>query len=215
MLQATLFDGVQAVHEPLRNPVLTARVGKNAPLFADICRLYVPEGSRVLDMTYGYGHFWESPGLAAAYDLITMDIERQATVRASLKRLPFKYDTFDAVILDPPYATHGGRHSPSTYDRAAELYNLDAENSRQTIAEFYDSGIGQGWLVLKQKGVLIVKCQDAEQTWWHIKVLNESQQWGFKAEDLFVLVQEGVPPMRHPYQHHARKNHSYFWVFRK
>ena len=33
--------------------------------------------------------------------------------------------------------------------------------------------------------------------------------------DQFVLVRHGAPPMRHPYQHHARKAHSVFWVFRR
>jgi hypothetical protein len=43
------------------------------------------------------------------------------------------------------------------------------------------------------------------------------EQLGFKKEDLFVLVQDHQPTMRHKpeQQKHARRNHSYFLVFRR
>ena len=53
------------------------------------------------------------------------------------------------------------------------------------------------------------------QHWIHIEIEHEARQWGFTTEDLFVMVQPTPPFMRHNYQHHARKNHSYAWVFKK
>ena len=37
---------------------------------------------------------------------------------------------------------------------------------------------------------------------------------GFRAEYLFVNYHRTNPPMRHGHQEHARKNHSFSWVFR-
>lgn len=216
--QATLFDGDIDVLDRLRNPVLTARVGKNGPLFADICRLYVPDGSRVLDMTYGLGGFWTMRGLVERYDLVKMDLERPAvTVRAALEHLPFKADSFDCAVLDPPYANNGS--DAPIKSSIAQTYNLKAGNANKNILNYYINGGNQAWRVLRPNGSLIVKCQDevesGKQQWNHISVLREAALAGFYAEDLFVLVQDGSPAMRHNYQLHARKNHSYFWVFRK
>ena len=66
---------------------------------------------------------------------------------------------------------------------------------------------------------MIVKCMDfisgGKQRRISIRILDEAIKIGLTDEDLFVLHQSGNPIMRHNYQLHARKNHSYFWVFRK
>lgn len=74
--------------------------------------------------------------------------------------------------------------------------------------------------VLRDKGVLIVKCQDEvcanRQRLTHVEIINEYERDGFIVEDLFVLVRRGRPGVsRMLKQRHARKNHSYFLVFRK
>ena len=38
--------------------IYSAEVGNNSDLFPDILRLYVPDGARILDCTYGKGTFW-------------------------------------------------------------------------------------------------------------------------------------------------------------
>ena len=38
---------------------------------------------------------------------------------------------------------------------------------------------------------------------------------GIKAEDLFVLTRRHAPLVRSEDQRHARKNHSYMWIFRR
>ena len=202
--QARLFDPpVQVLDGP---PVLTAYVGKNAGLFAQIMRLYVPEGSRVLDMTYGLGNFWDTPGIKERYRLVTMDMERPAHVRGVLEHPPFKAESFDAVVLDPPYANQGSEHT------------LKAGTASRTVYLMYLEGIKAAAALLRAGGALLVKCQDSiesgRQHWAVQYVLSMGLTSGLTAEDLFILVQDGTPAMRHPYQKHARKNHSYFWVFK-
>jgi len=50
----------------------------------------------------------------------------------------------------------------------------------------------------------------------HVEIINELNQMGFVVEDLFVVIRVNKPGVsRILRQVHARKNHSYFLVFRK
>ena len=201
----------------MTTPVLTARVGMNAPLLADILRLYVPDGARVLDVTYGKGHFWAHPGLRERYRVTGCDLELAADLRADLRALPVRCGAVDVVVLDPPYANNGGARDAS-HRGVATTYNLQPGSSHDWIWQLYAAGMREAARVLASRGVLVVKCQDqvesGRQRWMHLRVMEYAARLGFEAEDLFVLVQRNRPVMRHAHQVHARKNHSYFLVFR-
>lgn len=195
-------------------PILTAQVGANAQIFADVLRLYVPEGSRILDMTYGQGMFWREAD-RAWYGLSTNDLVTNADYHDDFAKLLWDDQEFDAVVFDPPYAGHGlGPNSP-----LRKQYGLDTLGpgwSTRKTREMYRAGLAEAHRVLRVGGVAIVKCQDGvesgRQQWVHVDVLGAD---GFEAVDLFVVVQQGKPIMRHKHQVHARKNHSYFIVLRK
>ena len=74
--------------------------------------------------------------------------------------------------------------------------------------------------ILREGGILIVKCQDevsAGKQWLtHVEIINEYESTGFYTKDLFVVVRNNKPAVsRLKNQVHARKNHSYFLVFIK
>ena len=74
--------------------------------------------------------------------------------------------------------------------------------------------------MLRERGVLIVKCQDEvcsnRQRFTHMEIIQAYQRMGFTPEDLFVVVRQNRPGVsRTIRQIHARKNHSYFLVFWK
>jgi hypothetical protein len=74
--------------------------------------------------------------------------------------------------------------------------------------------------VLRDGGVLIVKCQDEvsanRQRLTHVEVVRAYEELGFYTKDLFVVVRPNRPGVsRLKRQEHARKNHSYFLVFVK
>jgi hypothetical protein len=78
----------------------------------------------------------------------------------------------------------------------------------------------EAYRVLKKKGVFIVKCQDEvcanRQRLTHVEIINELISRHYICEDLFVAIRTNKPGMsRVIKQRHARKNHSYFLVFRK
>lgn len=199
-------------------PILTALVGRNEDLFPKILALYVPPGSRIFDMTWGRGNFWRKVD-HSAYWLVKNDLAPTApdVLCEDFRHTSHPDASFDACVLDPPYACHG-RGAPIK-ESIARSYNLRAAFTPRRAAELltlYREGIGEARRLLRPNGVLIIKCQDQidsnKQNFIHAALLDAP---GFVCEDLFVLVQPTTPAMRHLYQKHARKNHSYFIVQRK
>ena len=90
----------------------------------------------------------------------------------------------------------------------------------EAVLDLYFSAAREAYRVLKPKGILIVKCQDEvcanKQRLTHVEITVELATMGYVVEDLFVLLRRNLPGVsRVLVQRHARKNHSYFLVFRK
>lgn len=205
-----------------RPPVLTAKVGTNADLFPDVLRIYAKPGDRIADVTYGRGVFWrevDTSQYECHFTDLAEDIEPPAIGGVDMRDLPYDDESMNMVVIDPPYT-----HNLSTLKASiADCYNLNEEASESTSAgvlRLHDAGMVEALRVLRPDGTMVVKCQDqiesGKQRWEHIYILLfVTTRLDLSAEDLFVLVQGGAPAVRWPHQLHARKNHSYFWVFRK
>lgn len=202
-------------------PVLTAVVGTNADLIPDVLKLYVP-GGEVIDMTYGLGVFWKNVDLSG-YKLVKNDIDpERGDVHEDFRQTHWEDGYFDAVILDPPYASRSGSLIKASIDRGynnAKRALKDGIYGTENVMQFYRDGINEAMRVVKPGGYIMVKCMDeimgGKQQRNHITIWNYAQNTGLLDVDLFVLVQNGIPTMRHNYQLHARKNNSFLWVFQK
>lgn len=191
--------------------ILSARRGKNRDLFADIAALYIPDGARVLDMTYGQGNFWRDD-VRARVKLTTNDLETEADFHVDLRYTNFPDGAFDVCVLDPPYAHHPGNPSKALKERKG-AYGLSKQQTDKETLQLYFDGIKEAARILKRKGLLIVKCQDTTRQWNHIEIAQASD---FKLIDLFILMQESTPIYRSDLtQHMARKNHSYYLILQK
>jgi hypothetical protein len=197
------------------NPVLTGHIGKNnAHIFAEIHRLYLAECSKILDMTWGKGAFWQE----VDPPLVRNDLKTTGNLVSDFTRLPFGDESFEAVIQDPPYL-----YSPSkTLKQTIEsnyANNIQAAKTNNAILEIYYKGMVEAKRVLQKDGLLIVKCMDViesgKQKWNHVSILNFGNKLDLTGIDLFVFIYQHKPTIRHDHQISARKNHSYFLVFRK
>lgn len=185
--------------------------GKNADLIAQVCKLYAASGMSIADVTWGKGAFWKSVD-TSQYDFYPTDLKDGIDFRA----LPYADSSFDIVVLDPPYAHNPGTmFVEATYNNGATtrgMYHSD-------IQKLYTDGMIEARRVLKDAGLLWVKCQDeiesGRQCYSHIEIYLTASQMGFYAKDLFVLMQDTYPTIQSKKQQHARKNHSYLWIFRK
>ncbi|HET6384127.1 MAG TPA: DNA methyltransferase [Armatimonadota bacterium] len=200
--------------------IFTAHVGTNDEVFPQILSLYVPKGSVIADITYGRGVFWRNvdPG---DYTLHPSDLRGGVDCRT----LPYENDSMDCVVFDPPYmhtpggTAHNGHQNFEGYYRNNSISNPE-KKYHEAVLDLYFVGAGEAYRVLRPKGIFIVKCQDEvcanKQRLTHVEIINELQGMGFMTEDLFVLMRTNRPGVsRVLEQRHARKNHSYFLVFRK
>lgn len=201
--------------------VLSALQGTNDELFPQIISLYVAPGSTVADVTFGRGVFWKRVP-AAEYRLLRSDLKEGVDCR----KLPYQAGTIDAVVFDPPYmhtpggTAHVGHQNYENYYRNNIGGNGAGPKYHEAVLELYFSAADEALRVLKNNGIYIVKCADEvcanQQRLTHVELINELTQRGFVVEDLFVLLRNNRPGVsRMIRQVHARKNHSYFLVFRK
>lgn len=206
--------------------VLSAHVGTNAEVFPTILSLHVPKGAKVADVTYGKGIFWKEIR-ENDYDVLATDIKTGVDCRD----LPYEDATIDCVVLDPPYMEGLFRRNENhlagagNYAAFRNTYSNGEKTEKgpkyhEAVLDLYFKAGAEAYRVLKDNGVLIVKCQDEvsanTQRLTHVEIINEYAQFGFYAKDLFVLIRPNKPAVsRLRVQEHARKNHSYFLVFIK
>ena len=207
--------------EPSNDLVLSATTGSNEKLFPQILSLYVAPGSIVADITYGKGVFWKNIP-PDRYRLLATDLTDGVDSRA----LPHKDGAIDCVVFDPPYMHSPGGTAHTVHKPFEQYYRNNGTGNRtsakyhEAVLELYAETGKEAHRVLRDRGVLIVKCQDEvcsnRQRFTHIEILQTYVGIGFIAEDLFVLVRQNRPgASRVIKQVHARKNHSYFLVFWK
>jgi tRNA G10 N-methylase Trm11 len=214
------------------NVIQSSHSSGNAELFPLILDLHVPDGSRIADVTYGGGVFWKKVDLGR-YKLEPTDI----AMGVDCRNLPYSDREIDAVVLDPPYMEgllrSNTAHKAGDGSHAAfrNYYSNGDENSdfnksvktpkwHGAVSDLYFKAGAEAYRVLREDGILIVKCQDevsANRQWLtHVEIINHYESLGMYTKDLFVLTRTnkaGVSRLKK--QVHARKNHSYFLVFVK
>jgi len=208
--------------------IYTARVEKNAPVFSDILRLYVPKGASGCDVTYGRGKFWSAATRSHVKKLHASD---KLINEVCLSNLPYPPNSMDFHVLDPPYICgafrpRAGQKSHQQHSDFAHRYGNHGGTGYRgkyyhaAVEAIYVDGLTEAWRVLKLRGVQITKVADEvsnhKQHLTHCHVVNTAVGLGFEVLDLFVVVRADKPHGRRiQNQEHALKNHSYFLVFRK
>ena len=198
----------------LGQPVYTAVVGDNADLIYQVARLYLPPNAVLGDLTYGQGAWWSKVNLAGCR-FFKSDLTTRPTAAFDFRKLPYPDGYFDVVAFDPPYM-----HNPS--NPMVEPRYANAQTTRglyhEDIIKLYAEGMREAKRVLKPGGMLWVKTADevesAHQRRSHIEIHGIAMKLGLIDEDLFLLVRT-QPPVIQFHQVHARKNHSFLWIFRK
>lgn len=88
------------------------------------------------------------------------------------------------------------------------------------LVDLYKGALAESWRVLRPGGVLVMKCQDkvssGKQYMMHCDIYTMAKETGFCPVDLFILLAKNrlIADWQRN-QKHARKYHSYFWVFQK
>jgi hypothetical protein len=228
---------------PTSRVVMSATVGGNAEVFAEIADLHIRHRSVIADVTYGMGVFWQNVP-RGRYDLLLSDLDAKCArdlrhdvpVRTGIdcRSLPYQDREIDCVVLDPPYMeglfrghtdhmAGSGTHAAfrNAYSNGKPTAAMETGPKwHQAVTDLYFKAILEAYRVLRKGGVLIVKCQDEvsanKQRLTHVEIITAAESIGLYAKDLFVVVRPNRPVIsRLKKQVHARKNHSFFLVFEK
>jgi len=205
---------------PSNELVLSSYTANNDAVFPKILDLYVKRGGTVADVTFGKGVFWRRVP-PNRYDILPTDILTGTDCRA----LPYADGSIDCVVLDPPYmhspggTAHSGQTPFESYYRNNQANGHRGKYHEAVLGLYEDAG-AEAYRVLRDWGVIIVKCQDEvcanRQRFTHVEIMQSYAHTGFVAEDLFVIARTNRPGVSAAKQQvHARKNHSYFLVFWK
>jgi len=220
---------------PSGDAVLSSHVGYNATIFPQILSLHISDGAKIADVTYGKGVFWEEiPN--ERYKVYRTDINPAKSVDSpdgegvDCRDLPYENDSFDAVVLDPPYAegyyrrnkdhlAGNGSHSQFRSNYATgESYEGSPKYHQAVLSVYFDAG-QEAKRILRNDGVFIVKVGDEvsanTQELTHIQITNfYESELRFYTKDLFVVERHNTPTVPGmDNQVHARKNHSFFMVY--
>jgi hypothetical protein len=195
------------------DPVYTVVRGTNADLIANVARLYLHPGDVICDVTIGQAVFWQEVDLTA-YKFFGTDIALKPSV--DLRSLPYSDSYADHFVLDPPHQHDGEDYTGAQYNARRTVRKM---RHADIINDLYGGGLREAWRVLKPGGLCWVKCCDeieaGKQPWDHIEILKMAQELGFEGVDLFILHRAAKPMLRQRRQIHARKSHSFLWIFRK
>lgn len=179
-------------------------------LLASIIDLYCPWGIEA-DVTYGRGCFYNCiiPKPSLRFDISP---QVAGVIQADCQFLPMASAELRSIIYDPPFVV-GPSASPGIMRDRFGCYKDIAE-----LWQFYKTSLEETHRVLESGGIAIVKCQDTvsggKNHFSHIAIYNDAIEIGFIAVDLFVLLAKHRIS-NYEMQQHARKYHSFFWVFKK
>lgn len=188
-------------------------------IIKNILLLHGNGGNIDLDPTYSTGVFYKGEISRPKY---IYDIKPQVDgcEKASADNIPLPDESVNIIMFDPPFVLGG-----VVWDRIKENSCLTARrfshfHTFNDLKVMYKSSLSEFYRLLRPKGIVIFKCQDtvssAKQHFTHVWVMNEALKAGFYPLDLFIKASKSrLLSGKVKQQQHARKYHSYFWVFKK
>jgi hypothetical protein len=206
-------QGLRAAELPSSPAIRSSLRGTNADLIAEVARLYIKDGAIVVDPTFGKGVFWRKTD-TSRFTLLASDLMTCPERPYDFRHLPYADGSIDVLTLDPPYVHDGG-----TFILDAQYQNATTRGmNHAAIIRLYQEGMTEAWRVIRSGGQLFVKCKDeiesGVQRWSHIEIAQIARALGFCMRDLAILfAQSRMIEQRWTRQIHARKDHSYLWVF--
>ena len=186
-----------------------------------ILDLHAPEHKIDCDPTYSKGNFYKNTGIDKPqfrYDILPQNNEVEY---GDSRNLPLEDCSISCMMFDPPFLATTGKSLKEDRENNKINKRFGVYPSEKELHQFYIDSLKEAYRVLKDKGVLIFKCQDkvssGKQYMSHVFIMNEAVKLGFYPKDLFVLLAKNrlVADWQVKNQKNARKFHSYFWVFEK
>ena len=196
--------------------------GSNLEVITNIMALYNIEQFD-LDCTYSKGNFWKDlPHPVNKTDLYP---HYDHVIEANSENLPFGDSSMRSIMYDPPFVIVGSGqgHRKNKAGSSIIAKRFEGYGTYDDLKSNYYNTLKELYRITEKGGFVVMKCQDTvsggKQYFSHVMVMNMAYSIGFYPKDLFILTSNvrvnAFNGTKWSKQHHARKYHSYFWVFEK
>lgn len=173
-----------------------------------------------LDCTYSRGLFWKDlKGPKIKSDLAPITEE---TIQADSENLPFEDGQMKSIMYDPPFVISGKLYKENKDGSSVIAKRFEGYTTYEKLTNNYYKSLKELYRITEKGGFVVMKCQDTvsggKNHFTHAMIMSMAMEIGFYPRDLFILLAKmrinsfGGKWNR---QLHARKYHSYFWVFEK
>ena len=173
-----------------------------------------------LDCTYSKGAFWKD--LPSPINKSDIYPSNDTVIEASSENLPFEDGSMKSIMYDPPFVIAGSSYKGNKEGSSIIAKRFEGYSNYRELTENYYNTLKELYRVCEKGGFVVMKCQDTvsggKNHFTHCLIMNMAMQIGFYPRDMFVLtsnVRINSFGTKWTKQEHARKYHSYFWVFEK
>lgn len=173
--------------------------------------LYLHTNGKYIDCdpTFSVGNFY-TKGLPKPKHRFDKTPQTKDVIKATSDNIPLENESIGIIMFDPPFII-GGKGG-------INQRRFTHFKSWEKLKQMYANSLKEFERILKPNGIVIFKCQDCvvggKNHFTHCWVMNEAIKHGFYPKDLFILFAKNRLTDNRK-QQHARKYHSYFWVFQK
>ncbi len=172
----------------------------------------------ILDATVNAGRFWRGSNRP----VVGLDIDGRCRplVIGDNESMPFRGESFDVVVYDPPHVPNQGRDRQKDFTARFGLGATAGASHDYNFFHTFAPFTKEAYRVLRPEGVLFCKIVDYVHNhrlqWAHVALVEAAEAAGFCACDYILKVRKG--PIVDPgwkKAHHSRKQHAFWLVFRK
>ncbi len=188
-------------------------------IISSILKLHCPDGID-LDPTYSKGVFYKGSIEQPEYKFDINPVV-EGVVKSCATNLPLNDSSVNCIMFDPPFLATTGKSLKVENSSNAIAKRFGVFRNETELHTFYAESLKELYRVCKNNGFLIFKCQDkvssGKQYFSHCFIERSATSLGWYPKDLFILLAKSrlTPAWQTANQKHARKYHSYFWVFQK
>lgn len=203
------------------SPIISSISYSQDEIIESILKLHVKNGVIDCDPTYSKGNFYKGTNVKEPKYKFDINPQVEGVIQADARHLPLDDKSINCIMFDPPFLATTGKSLQLNDNNNCINKRFGVFSSEKELHQFYIDSMKEFYRILKDKGVLIFKCQDkissSKQYLSHVFIINEAIRIGYYPKDLFILLSKSriVADWQVNNQKNARKYHSYFIVFQK
>ena len=199
--------------------VLNGRDNQVIPILLEIhCDV---ENPKILDCTYNSGKIWKNLN----YKPLRMDINKELDldIIGDFMNMPFKNDSFDVIVFDPPFlpTNAASKNSSLIYKETYGITGDDSYRKGDNVNDLFKPFLLEAKRVLRKNGIILAKIQDLTHNhrshWQHVDFINKVNELEMTPCDMLIKHDPcggNLKSSKWKNVKHLRKVHSYWIVVR-